>query len=145
MPPTFAYVMCLMAYLAAMLIALVLCIPLFLVPSKRRLALRLSLAILASLPGLLVFQFVVGLALGVLLLAVLSFYAVFHPPDWVQWIVGIPTILIMFVSLVAASLWGCYTGGRIGWDMGGGKPFRTTIKQQKVVQLAVSYFRRNKV
>jgi hypothetical protein len=139
MPPTFVYAMCLMAYLAAMTIALVLCALLFLVPSKRRVALRLCLAVIASLPGILLFQFFVGIVLGVLLAAVLGFYAAFHPPEWVQWVIGIPTILIMFLSLTAASLLGCYTGGRIGWLIGGGTPPRVAISEQPIFRLILSW------
>ena len=134
--------MCLMAYLALMTVSLALCAPLFLVPSKRLLALRLWCAIIASLFGVLAFQFVVGLILGGLLLAVLGLYAAFHSPDWMQWIVGIPTIIIMFVSLATASFWGCYTGGRIGWETAGGKRFGTAVREQKIVRLASSWFRK---
>lgn len=144
MPPTFAYVMCLVAYLALMVVALAVCAPLFLVLSKRRLALQLCLAILASLPGILAFQFVVGIPLGVLLAAVLGFYAAFHPPEWVQWAVGIPTIVIMLLSLAAASLLGCYTGSRIGWQRGGGTPFTEAIAEQKIVRLFLPWFIKNR-
>ena len=144
MPPTFAYVMCLTAYLAVMAAALVVSALLFLVPSKRRLALRLCSAIFASLPGILAFQFVVGVPLAVLLAAVLGFYAVFHPSESVQWAVGIPTILIMFVSLVAASVSGCYTGGRIGWQIAGGTPFRAAVAEQRSVQRVLSWFKKHR-
>ena len=142
MPPTFAYVMCLMAYLALMVVGLAVCVLLFLVPSKRRFALRLCLAILGSLPGILVFQFVVGIPLGILLAIVLGFYAAFHPPDWVQWTVGIPTILIMFVSLAAASLLGCYTGSQIGWQTGAGVSLRAAIAEQRVIRHVLSWFKK---
>ena len=144
MPPTFAYVMCLVGYLALMAVSLVLCAPLFLVPSKRRLALRLWCAIIASLPGILAFQFIVGPILGGLLLAVLALCSAFHYPDWMEWIVGIPTILIIFASFATASFWGCYTGGRIGWEIAGGKPFMEAVREQKIAQLVVSWFRKNK-
>jgi hypothetical protein len=142
MPPTFAYVMCLMAYLALMAVGLAVCVVLLLVPSKRRLALRLCLAILGSLPGILAFQFFVGIPLGVLLAIVLGFYSAFHPPDWVQWVVGIPTILIIFVSLATASLLGCYTGGRIGWQTGGGVSLRSAITEQRIIRYVLSLFRK---
>jgi hypothetical protein len=142
MPPTFAYVMCLMAYLALMAVGLAVCVVLFLVPSKRRLSLRLGLAILVSLPGILVFQFIVGIPLGVLLVIVLGFYSAFHPPDWVQWVVGISTIIIMFVSLAAASLLGCYTGGQIGWQTGAGVSLRSAIAEQKIIRHVLSWVRK---
>jgi len=142
MPPTFAYMMCLMVYLTLMGVGLVLSALLFLVPSKRRLALQGCLAILGSLPGILVFQFVVGTALGVLTAAVLGFYAVFDPSDWVRWVVGIPAAVIMQVSFTAASVGGCYTGGRIGWQIGGGTPVRAAIADQKMVLL--SWFRKGR-
>ncbi|MFZ0826010.1 MAG: hypothetical protein WAO02_01175 [Verrucomicrobiia bacterium] len=142
MPPTFAYVMCLMAYLALMVVGLAVCVLLCLMPSKRRLALRLCLAILGSLPGILAFQFIVGVPLGILLAIVLGFYSAFHPPDWVQGVVGIPTILIMFVTLAAASLLGCYTGGRIGWQTGAGVSLRLAITEQRVIRYVLSWFKK---
>ena len=144
MPPTFAYIMCLTVYLAAMATALVVSALLFLFPSKRRLALRLCSAILASLPGILAFQFVVGIPLAALLAAVLGFYAVFHPSESVQWAVGIPTILIIFVSLVAASVTGCYTGSRIGWQIAGGTSFRAAVAEQRSVQRVLLWFRKHR-
>lgn len=142
MPPYFAYIECLIAYLALMAAALAACALLFLMPSKRRLAVRLCLAVLASLPGVLAFQFVAGIPLLLLLAAVWGLYAVFHSPDWAQWAVGLPTIAIMFILLAGASLLGCYTGGRIGWQIGGGTPFRTAIVEQKIVRFVFSFFRR---
>ena len=132
MPPTFVYAMCFAAYLFAMMIALVVCALLFLVPSQRRLASQMCLAILGSLPGVLVFQFFVAIPLSVLLAAVLGFDAAVHPPESVQWLIGIPTIIIMFVSVTAASLAGCYTGGRIGWQLGAGTPLRSAVSGQKL-------------
>jgi hypothetical protein len=141
MPPTFAYVMCLMAYLGLMALGLAACIFLFfLVPSKCRLAMRLGLAILGSLPGIIVFQFIVCIPLGLLLAIVLGFYSAFHPPDWVQWIIGIPTILVLLVSLLAASFLGCCTGGWIGWQMGGGRSLKAAVAVQRVIRLALSWF-----
>jgi hypothetical protein len=145
MPPTFFYAMCLAAYLAAMAVGLVLSAVLFLVPSTRRLALRLCLAIIGSLPGILLFQFVIGVPLAVLLGIVLAFDAVFNPPDVVQWFVGLPTILVMFVSVTAASFAGCYTGGSVGWEIGGGTPLRVALSQQKVPRWILSRVRRRKV
>ena len=139
MPPTFAYILCLMAYVALMAAGLAVCGFLFLVPSQRRLALRLCLAILGSLPGILAFQFLVGIPLGLLLALVLGFDSTFHPSDWVQLIVGIPTLLIMFVSLAAASLLGCYTGGRIGWQIGAGRSVRAATAEQQVIRFVLSW------
>ena len=143
MPPYFAYMQCLIAYLVLMAVALAVCALLFLMPSKRRLALRLCLAILASLPGILAFQFVVGIPLVLLLAAVWGFDAVFHPPDWAQWAVGLPAIVIMFISLAGASLLGCYTGSRIGWQIGGGTPISAAIAEQKIVRFVLSWFWRS--
>lgn len=141
MPPTFAYVICLMAYLALMVVGLAVCVLLFLVPSKRSLALRLCLTIIFSLPGMLVFQFIVGIPLGVMLALVLEFYSSSHPPDWVEWVIGIPTILIVFVSMAAASLLGCYTGGRIGWQTGAGVSLKSAIAEQRIIRHVLSWFR----
>jgi hypothetical protein len=142
-----AYGMCLMVYLALIAVSIVCWAPLFLVPSKRRLALQWSLAIVASLPGILAFQFVTGLLIVVLSLVVRTFCAVFHPhpPDWVQPVVSIPVVLIILILFTVASFWGCYTGGRIGWEIGGGKPFKTAISEQKIVRLALSWFRKDRV
>jgi hypothetical protein len=142
MPPYFAYVICLMAYLALMAVGLAISLLLFLVPSKRRLAIRLCLAILASLPGILLFQFVVGIPVGALVALVSGCYSAFHPPDWLQWVIGIPTILIIFISLAAASFLGCYTGGRIGWQAGAGMPVKAAVANQMIIRFVFSWFRK---
>jgi hypothetical protein len=133
-----------MAYLVVMAAVLVASALLVLLPSKRRLALRLCLATFLSLPGVLAFQLVVGILLGILLAAVLGFEAVFHPPEWVRYVVGIPTILVMFVSLATASLVGCYTGARIGWQIGGGTPVRIAISEQEAVRYVLLWFRKDR-
>jgi hypothetical protein len=135
--------MCLMMYLAVMAATLLASALLFLVPSRRRLAVRLCSATLASLPGILAFQFVVGIPLGVLLAAVTAIEAAF-PSDSVRWAVGLPTIVIMFILLVAASVSGCYTGGRIGWQIAGGTPFRAAIAEQRIVRYVLSRFRKDR-
>src|SRR5271169_5656871 len=101
--------MCLTCYVVVMIVAFVMCAPLLLIPSKRRLGLQLCLAILASLPGVLAFQFVMAIPLGILLLCATGMHMAFSPPgppDWVQWAIGIPIILVMFVSMAGGSLWG---------------------------------------
>jgi hypothetical protein len=130
-----AYLMCLMAYLGLM--AAVLAVAgwlLCFVPSKRRLALSLGGAALLSLPGMLAFQFVCGIGLGILLALSFAFYAVAQPPDSVQWAIGIPLIVIMLASLAGASTLGCYAGARIGWLVGGGAPFTANRMERKLVQ-----------
>jgi hypothetical protein len=142
MPPTFGYVMCLLAYFLLMAAGLAVAGVLFLVPSRRRLALRLGFAVLMSLPGMLACQFVVGIGLVVLLVATLGYYAAAHPPESVQWAIGIPTILIMVGSLASASILGCYAGARIGWLVGGGPPFKANVVEKKLVEAVSSWFRR---
>jgi uncharacterized membrane protein YedE/YeeE len=99
-------------------------------------------AILGSLPGILAFQIAVGIPLSLLLAAVLGFYAVFHLSESVQWAIGIPAILVAFVSLLAASVGGCYTGARIGWLIAGGTPCRAAIAEQKIIRYSSSWFRK---
>jgi hypothetical protein len=134
--------MCLIGYVVLMIVALALCVPLLLIPSRRRLGFQLCFAILTSLPGVIIFQFAVGLILALPLLAILGFYAAFKPTDWVQWLVGVPTIFVIFVSLAAGSLWGCYTGARVGWKIAGGTPLKTAVKEQKVARLVSLWFGR---
>jgi len=144
MPPTFAYAMCLMLYLAGMVVALVFCAVLLLFPSTRRFALRFAAAVVGSLPGVLLFQFVIAIPLGVLLAVVLWSYSLFHSPDTARWFIGIPTILIMFVSVSAASLLGCYTGGHIGWRLAASTPLRVVLADEPVSRFASKLFRRKR-
>ncbi len=97
MPPTFFYALCLAAYLVAMVCGLLACALLLFVPSQRRTALKVCLAIIASLPGILLFQFVVGIPIGLLLATILACYEIFQPSDPIRGLVGIPTILVIFV------------------------------------------------
>ncbi len=144
MPPTFSYAMCLMLYLIAMGIGLAACLVLLKFPSMRRTALRLAAEIIASLPGVLLFQLVVAIPLGILLGAVLGFYAPVHPPDSVQWLIGISTILIMFVTILAATLLGCYTGGHVAWRLAGSVPFRVAIAGEPVFRFVSRLLRRER-
>ena len=144
MPPTFAYAMCLALYLMTMGVGLVICLVLLLIPSMRHTALKLGAAIIASLPGVLLFQFIVAIPLGILLGLVLGFYALVHPSDMVQWIVGIPTLIILFITILAASLAGCYTGGHIAWRLADFTPFRVVIAEEPVIRFASRLFRRQR-
>ncbi|GEM_PF-4195272 len=137
-----AYGICLLAYGALMLVSLAVCGLLFLVPSQRPFALRLCLATLLSLPGVLLFQAAIAVPLGILLVAVLGFYALFHPAEWIQFMIGFPTIVVMLMSLAAVSLFGSYTGGRIGWQMAKGMPFRSAVAEQKIVKYLRTRFKR---
>lgn len=130
------------AYLALMLLSFGVCGVLLLIPSTRYLATRLGLATLGSLPGLLFFQIAVGIPLAILLLAVLGFYAAFHPAEWVRWMIGIPTIVVMFASFAAASFMGAYTGGGIGWLVAAGTPVSEAVSEQKIVRYVIARFRR---
>ena len=131
MPPTFVYFMCLTADFSAdggWACGLRSARPRAV---KRRLGVRLCLAILGSLPGILVCQFAVGIVLGVLLAVLSATYSASSPPDWVRWVIGIPLVLIMFISILAASLIGCYTGARIGWKAGGQMSINAAAKDPK--------------
>lgn len=132
MPPTIAYAMCLMLYLVGMVAALFVCIVLVLFPSTRQFALRFAAAVVGSLPGILLFQFVVAIPLGVLLSAVSGLEVFLHLSDTVRWIVSVPMVIIMFVSVLAASLLGCYTGGHIGWRLAALTPWRIVIAEEPV-------------
>jgi hypothetical protein len=143
MPPAFAYAMCLMLYIMGMGVGLAVCLALLLFPSMRRTAIRLAAAIVASLPGVLFFQLVVAIPLGILLALVFGFDALFHTPDSVQWVIGIP-IIIMFLKLLAASLLGCYTGGHIAWRLTGFSPFRIVIAEEPVFRFISRWIRRRK-
>jgi hypothetical protein len=136
--------MCLALYLAGMVVALVLCGVLLLFPSTRRFAIRFAAAVVGSLPGVLLFQFVVAIPLGVLLAVVLGSYSLFHASDTAQWIVGIPTIIIMFVSILAASLLGCYTGGHIAWRLAAFTPWRVVVAEEPVFRFMSTLFRRRR-
>jgi hypothetical protein len=133
-----------MLYLVGMVIALVLCAVLLLFPSTRRFALRFAAAVIGSLPGVLLFQFIVAIPLAVLLGMVLASYALFHPSDTVQWIIGLPTILVMLVSLLAASLLGCYTGGHIGWRLAALTPLRVAIAEEPIFRFVSGFMHRRK-
>jgi hypothetical protein len=136
--------MCLAAYLVAMVLALVVAAVLLVVPAQRRTGIRLGLAVIGSLPGILLFQFVVGIPIVLLLATVLTCYEFFHPPDIIRWIVGIPTVLVIFASFTAASVAGCYTGGSVGWLLGGGTPLRVALSQQKIPRWIFTRIRRRK-
>lgn len=123
--------MFLMLYLALMAASLVLPLILFILPSRRRTGLQLALATIISLPGIFAFQFIAGIVIGTLLAVVLTFYSATNAPDWVRWLVGIPSVLFTLCVFAGASACGCYCGARFGWTIGGGTPLRQAILELK--------------
>jgi hypothetical protein len=134
MSPLFGYIMCLVTYLGVMAVALALCVLLFIPPATRPTALRLCLAIIMALPGMLLMQFIGGLAVGAVLACAYVLGTAFHEPVWL----GVSFVLITLTIFTAATLLGWYTGARIGWDIGGGKPLATAIGDRKIVRFVLA-------
>ncbi|HMP81969.1 MAG TPA: hypothetical protein PKA41_04595 [Verrucomicrobiota bacterium] len=116
-----------MAYLTIMLAILLISGGLALIPATRSTALKLALAAVCSLPGMLALQFCAGFVAGIVILVAFCVNAIFQPSEPVQMLLGVHAVLVTFVTVGVASLVGCYFGGRIGWEIGAGKRFGLAV------------------
>jgi hypothetical protein len=131
-----------MLYVAGMVVALFVCSVLLLFPSSRRFALRFAAAVIGSLPGVLLFQFIVGIPLAVFYAVVLGSCGLFHPPDTALSNIVLSAVAVVFVSVLVASLFGCYTGGHIAWRLAESTPWRTVVAEEPAFRFAWKLFRR---
>jgi hypothetical protein len=137
MPPTFAYVMALMAYFVVACgvwcVAVVLGFP----RNTRALAKKIAAGMAGSFPGVFLFQLVSAPFLALVLLSVGGISYFFRPPD-----VVIVLLALLLVGIPAvASLLGFYTGWRIGWELASGRSARGFLQADRVLGPFVRFLR----
>lgn len=138
MPPTFAYILALMMYIAGAcavwFAALVLAFP----ESTRPLAKKIAAGMAGSFPGVFLFQILVAPPFALLLLAVAGIAHFYRPPD-----VLIIIFAFIMISIPAlASLLGFYAGWRMGWELAAGRSAREFLAADRMLGPAVRFLRR---
>ena len=138
MPPTFAYLLALMVYIAAAcavwMVAIVLAFP----PRTRTLAKKIAAGMAGSFPGVFLFQLISAPLVAVILLTVDGISHFFRPPDPI-----IIALVLFIISIPAiASLLGFYTGWRVAWELAAGRPAREFLRTDRVLAPVVSFLRR---
>jgi hypothetical protein len=113
MPPTFAYILALTAYVAVACVVWSIAIVLAFPRRTRALAKKIAAGMAGSFPGVFLFQLLSAPLLALVLLTIGGISYFFRPPDiviivMVLFIVSIPTV---------ASLLGFYTGWRVAWEL----------------------------
>jgi hypothetical protein len=138
MPPTFAYILALTAYIAVACIVWSIAIVLAFPRRTRILAKKIAAGMAGSFPGVFLFQLLSAPLLALVLLTIGGISHFFRPPDiiiivLVLFIVSIPTV---------ASLLGFYTGWRVAWELAAGRSARTFLEADRILGPAVRFLRK---
>ena len=142
MPPTFAYILALMLYVAAACIVWIAAIGLAFSQRTRPLAKKIAAGMAGSFPGVFLFQLVAAPLVVLILLTIAGISHFGQPPDifiailapmMLLFILGIPTV---------ASLLGFYTGWRVAWELAAGRSAREFLRTDRVLSPVVGFLRR---
>ncbi len=133
MPPWFPYMMALSAYIAAAAVVWSICVLLALLPPTRRLARRLAMSMLASFPGVFLFQVVAFPLCLALVLLVAAVYWLLGPDSLVADRLMVPALLSSMILFAAASLCGFYAGWSVAWRVSGGADLGSTLRTHRLV------------
>ena len=137
MPPTFAYILALMAYIvvacAVWFVAIILAFP----PRTRALAKKIAAGMAGSFPGVFLFQVICAPLVALVLFTIGGIAHFFQPPGVVL------VLLLLFVVSIptSASLLGFYTGWRVAWELAAGRSARTFLETDRVLGPAVRFLR----
>jgi hypothetical protein len=133
MPPWLPYMMALSAYVAAAGVVWAFCVLLALLAPTRRLARRLAMSMLASFPGVFLFQVLAfPLCLALLLLAV-AVFRLLGPDSYVADRLAVPALFSSMILFAAASLCGFYAGWSVAWRVSGGAELGSTLRTHPLV------------
>jgi len=138
MPPTFAYILALMVYIAAACGVWIVAIVLAFSPRTRTLAKKIAAGMAGAFPGVFLFQLVAAPLLVALLLAIAGISHFFHPPDAIFIVLALSVISIP----AGASLLGFYTGWRIAWELAAGRSAREFLHTDRVLGPIIRFLRR---
>jgi hypothetical protein len=126
MPPTFAYAMALLAYLALACVVWALAIVLAVPRETRPIAVRLAAGMAGSFPGVVLFQLLSVLIVAPILLAAGLITRVTARGGWIDAaMVGLAVMALAIFAL--ASLAGFYVGWRAGWEIAAGRSARVLL------------------
>ena len=138
MPPTVAYILALMVYVAAACAVWMVAIVLAFSPRTRALAKKIAAGMAGSFPGVFLFQLISAPLLAVMLLTIAGISHFLRPPD-----VIIIVLALFIISIPAlASLLGFYTGWRVAWELAAGRSAREFLQADRVLGPVVRFLRR---
>jgi hypothetical protein len=138
MPPTFAYVLALTAYIAVACAVWCVAIVLALPRRTRALAKKIAAGMAGSFPGVFLFQFLSAPFLAFVLLTIGGISYFFRPPD----VINILLALFIISIPAAASLLGFYTGWRVAWELAAGRSARAFLEADRLLGPAVRFLRK---
>jgi hypothetical protein len=151
LPPYVPYMLAFVLWLGLACLVWLVAIVLGIFEPTRPLAVRLSLAMAATFPGVWLFQIVVApFALSILLIAWIVWRGL-EPnlPETTENPVVIATfiaaVFIDFLLILGMSVLGFYEGWRTGWSCGKGRPWRDVVRQGPTARLMASATQRLKI
>jgi hypothetical protein len=133
MPPWFPYLMALSAYIAAAGVVWAFCVLLALLAPTRRLARRLAMSMLASFPGVFLFQVLASPLCVALLFLVAAVFWLLGPDSSLAERLIMPAIFSSMILFAAASLCGFYAGWSVAWRVSGGADLGSTHRTHPLV------------
>ena len=142
MPPTFAFIICLCAYLAISVLIFLVAGILSAFKATRRLGIRIAAGALLSFPGMILFQIIVfPFAIIAMLSAGACFWLLGSCQELRQYI-EISFLLLSVCIFAAGSAFGIYFGYRTAWIVFGGAPWGSVMRSDYVVAFAVAAFQK---
>jgi hypothetical protein len=129
MPPTFAYVLALVAYLLFACVVWSVAIVLALFQRTRAFAKKMAAAMAGSFPGVFIFQIMSAPLVALTLLMLVGVSHLFHPPEV---LIVILAFFILSIPTVA-SLLGFYAGWRVAWELATGRSARASLEADRLL------------
>jgi hypothetical protein len=133
MPPTFAYIMCLILWMAAACLVWLAAGLMSLTTSTRALAKRLFFAMARTFPFVFAYQIIAAPFVAASLLMAWAFWKILEPgasstnQNPFVIVVSIGVALLSLVAMFVASVAGFYEGWRIGWAYGNGRALQEVL------------------
>jgi hypothetical protein len=133
MPSWFPYLMALSAYIAVAAAVWGVCALLALLPPTRRFARRVALSLLASFPGVLLFQIAAFPFCLALLLLCAALFWLLGPDSHLADQLSVPVLLSIIGLFALASLGGFYAGWSVAWTVSGGADLASTLRTHPLI------------
>lgn len=135
MPPTFAYAMALIAYVALAGVVWTVAILLAIPRGTRPVALRVAAGMAGSFPGVLLFQALSAPIVALILLSSGLVMSATSRGDWIDAVlIGLGVVALAIFAF--ASLVGFYVGWRAGWEVAAGRSVRVFLLSDSVLGVA---------
>ena len=127
-PPWVPYILALDLYVKGACAVWAVCALLLLVPPARQLASRVALSMLASFPGVFIFQVVAFPFCFLPLLVPVLLFSLLGSDSYVAGFSVVVGVLLATLLFALASLCGFWAGWSVAWDVSGGVDLYTAIR-----------------